>query len=86
MLSSSTVQDPFPLMTGGLDNDCHLVRQSIAVLFGKLPAISFHRGDAVDANGQRAKNKEYFNSTKEMKSALKRIGKMWTTRQGYMIE
>ena len=35
-------------MTGGLDKDCHLVRQSNALLEGKLLAISFHRGDALE--------------------------------------
>ena len=46
ILSSSTVQEPFPLITGGLDRLCHLVKQSNAVRLGKLLAISFHRGDA----------------------------------------
>ena len=55
MLSSSIVQEPFPFMTGGLDKDCHLVRQSKALLEGKLLAISFHRGEAVDKIGQKMK-------------------------------
>lgn len=47
MLSSSAVHDPFPLITGGVDSDCHFVRHSMAVLPRKFPAISFHRGEAV---------------------------------------
>ena len=46
MASSSAVQDPFPLMTGGLVIVCHFVRQSMAVLFEKFAAISFQRGAA----------------------------------------
>jgi len=42
--SSSPVQDPFPLMTGGFVMVCHFVRQSIAVLTEKFAAISFQRG------------------------------------------
>lgn len=42
--SSSCVHDPLPLMTGGLEIDCHLVRQSIALLLEKFSATSFQRG------------------------------------------
>ena len=58
MASSSAVQDPFPLMTGGLVIVCHFVRQSIAVLFEKFAAISFQRGAAIITE-QEANNDEF---------------------------